>query len=158
MDILSSWFSPGIGVIILNVPGDFMCVNTMFDTSCEVPGIIKVTYRPCGQCPDGQSHDKSIWLKLWSRKQKNLEIRVFRLSLAWSALHGCLVSSVSNLLNITSISCPLKGPKTDIDVDLIKFLDFYRYNRKNLRYIFVLWRSQQVHWTVDSTKNLYDQL
>ena len=45
-------------MIILNVPGDFMRVNTMFDTSYEVPGIIKTTYRPCGQYPDSQSHGK----------------------------------------------------------------------------------------------------
>ena len=108
MDILSSWFSSGIGVIILNIPGDFMCVNVMFDTSCEVSDIIKTTYRPCGQYPDGESRDKSIWSKLWCRKQKTLKIRVFRLSLACSALHGCLMRSVSNLLNTTSISCPLK--------------------------------------------------
>ena len=64
MDILSSRFSSGIGVIVLNVPGDFMCVNVMFDTSCEVPDVVKTTYRPCGQCSGGQSRDKSMWSKL----------------------------------------------------------------------------------------------
>ena len=111
MDILSSWFSSGIGVIILNVPGDFMCENVMFDTNHEAPDITKTTYRPCGQPVNGQSRDKSMWSKLWSRKRKTLKIRVFRfrrLFLAWSALHGCLVSSASNLLDITSISCPLR--------------------------------------------------
>ena len=57
-------FHQVLGVIILNVPGDFMCVNVMFDTSCEVTDVVKTTYRPCGQCSGGQSLDKSRWSKL----------------------------------------------------------------------------------------------
>ena len=64
MDILSSLFSSGVGVIILNVPGDFMCVNVMLDMSYEAPDIVKTTYGPCGEYPDGQSRDKSVWSKL----------------------------------------------------------------------------------------------
>ena len=81
----------------MNVPGDFMCVNVMFDTNCEVSDIIKTTYRPCGQVKVetnryGQNCDV---------ENKNLEIPCFHLSLGWNVLHGCLMSSMSNLLNIT---------------------------------------------------------
>ena len=55
-----------------------------------------------------------------SRPSEALRIRVFRLSLAWSALHGCLMSSVSNLLKHHKY---FVSPKTDIGVDLVNFLD-----------------------------------
>ena len=48
--------------------------------------------------------------------------------------------------------------KTGMGVDLINFLEFCRSNRKKLRSNFVLWSSQQVHWTVDPTKTLYHEL
>ena len=56
------------------------------------------------------------------------------------------------------ILCPHKTEVGAQGVDLINFLEFYRSNRKKIRSNFVLWRCQQVHWTVDPTKTLYNEL
>ena len=88
---------------------------------------------------------KSMWSKLRSRKLKTLKIRVFRIFIAWSALRWCWW-----------IHCPIYSKseprykyfvsyKTEIDMNLINFLDFYRCNRKKLGQNFVLWSFQQVH-------------
>ena len=66
-------------MIILNVPGDFMCVNVMFDTSCEVSDIMWTVPR--------RSKSWQIdMVKIVIPKIKNLNIRVLRLSLACRGL------------------------------------------------------------------------
>ena len=75
-------------MIILNVPGDFMCVNVMCDMSCEVSDVIKMTYRPCGQCTDGQSRA--------NRCGRNLENPCFPFICRVERVALVLVNSVSN--------------------------------------------------------------
>ena len=87
----------------MNVPGDFMCVNIMFDTSCEVTDTIKMIYRPCGQCPDGQSRENRCGRNaevLEKPKTENLENPCFPYIYRVERVALMLVDSVSNLLKI----------------------------------------------------------
>ena len=59
-------------MVILNVPGDFMCVNVILDTSCEVSDIIKRTVKVvtnrCGRnCDVENKKTENPWFACISR-------------------------------------------------------------------------------------------